>query len=200
MPKTLEKLASTKKIQLVFIAGLAGVGKTTVATSLLESIKDEFDSPIFKAVIYPLAEPIKKIAYYEFGWDGKKDERGRRLLQVIGTDAGREYNENIWVEKLDWKITNQNMPPNFVFIDDWRFHNEKDYFKDNFLYEITTIRVIRDIDNGSSIYNHVSENELPKDNSESTYDFIVDNSGSLEELDDRLDNILAYLRTKIIFR
>ena len=48
--------------------------------------------------IISLAAPIKELAEEYFSWDGKKDKKGRRLLQVLGTEAGREYNENLWVD------------------------------------------------------------------------------------------------------
>jgi len=43
-------------------------------------------------------DAIKDMAIH-YGWTGKKDDEGRRLLQHVG-DVGREYNSNFWVEKM----------------------------------------------------------------------------------------------------
>lgn len=197
----IEPIPSTRKIHLVFISGVAGAGKTTCAKYLVDRLYDgRSDYALYNVVIYPLAEPIKELAYRSFGWNGLKDERGRRLLQVLGTDAGRNYNPNIWVEKLADKIEVQIPLPNFVFVDDWRFKNEADYFNDNFLYEITRIRVDRKLDTGKPAYFHESETSLPGVFNKDYYDFFIDNNGTLEELYSKLDGILAYLETKIIYR
>lgn len=194
----IEPIPSTKKVQLVFISGVAGAGKTTSAKYLADKLYEgRSDYALYNVAIYPLAEPIKELAYWNFGWNGLKDERGRRLLQVLGTEAGRSYNPNIWVEKLANKVELQLQIPNFVFVDDWRFENEADYFNDNFLYEVTRIRINREVQT-SDIYEHESENGLPTNRE--YYDFFIDNEGTIEELYSKLDGILAYLETKIIYR
>ena len=91
------------------------------------------------------------------------------------------------------------MPPNFVFIDDWRFPNEADWFENKFLYDITRIRIDRKVET-SSVYEHESEKSLPDKNDKYYYDFYIENNGTIEELYRKLDSVLAYLETKIIFR
>jgi len=59
------------------LCGKAGAGKTTAA----KMICLEFDD----AYILPFAQPVKKYAML-MGWNGKKDTKGRRLLQLLGTD------------------------------------------------------------------------------------------------------------------
>jgi len=78
------------------------------------------------AKIIPFAEPLKQIAKDQFGWDGEKDERGRRLLQVIGTDAGREYNPRIWVDKWLETVRVAMRYSDLIIADDMRFGNEHD--------------------------------------------------------------------------
>jgi len=72
---------------VIGITGLARSGKDTVADMLVGQ---------YGFYKIGMADPIYKIAREYYGWDGQKDDRGRKLLQDIGT-IGREYNENVWV-------------------------------------------------------------------------------------------------------
>jgi hypothetical protein len=68
-----------------------------------------------------MAKPLKDIAI-QMGWDGKKDKRGRRLLQNLGTECGRHYNPNMWTDK--WLEHYRNRTTSVVICDDVRFFNE----------------------------------------------------------------------------
>jgi len=100
------------------IAGRAGAGKSTVAkmlASFLQSLNYTVD-------IIPFALPVKSLAL-SMGWNGKKDEKGRRLLQLLGTECGREcINENIWVDT--WAKKADASKADFIIADDMRFENE----------------------------------------------------------------------------
>lgn len=102
------------------IAGFAGVGKTTTA-EMLQKIAAHHG---VRVQLVPFAAPVKRIAIQEFGWDGVKDERGRRLLKCIGTDAGRVYDENIWVRKWTEVVKAEFATVDGVIADDVRFANE----------------------------------------------------------------------------
>lgn len=107
---------------IVAFTGKSGSGKTTIARATMRRLC----SAGISAAVMSFATPIKKIAKECFGWDGKKDERGRRLLQVIGTEAGRLYNPNIWVDDL-FRKTEEVIAISrkfVVLIDDCRFDNE----------------------------------------------------------------------------
>lgn len=95
------------------LSGLSGSGKTTIAKIISNNYGLELLS---------FAWPVKNIAMHEFGWDGQKDDRGRRLLQVLGTDAGRIYDDGIWVRKMIHHIRYCDI--NKWIIDDVRFDNE----------------------------------------------------------------------------
>lgn len=99
-------------IRGIAMTGLAGAGKNAVGDVLVQC---------FGFQQMALADPIKDLALREFGWDGQKDVRGRRLLQVLGTEAGREYRESIWLEKLVVRIATCPAP---VVVTDVRFANE----------------------------------------------------------------------------
>lgn len=80
--------------KLIGLVGLAGSGKSSVAEVLA---RRGFVRAAF-------ADELKRIAREQFGWDGQKDERGRRLLQVLGTEAGRAYDPDIWTKRLFARI------------------------------------------------------------------------------------------------
>lgn len=195
----------TKKINLVLIAGKAGAGKTETASFLYH----ELVNMGLQTSHTSFAKPIKMIAHEVFGWDGKKNDKGRRLLQVIGTEAGREYNEDLWVQYLEREELSEVFPNNFVLVDDWRYPNERDYFLGNPFYDVTTIRVERP-DNPYLSENGmepISENSLPSAetqslvyNIDSYYNFSIFNDGTLNEFYNKLNSsVLEYLRTKVIY-
>ena len=77
----------TTKPRLLFgIHGPAGSGKTTMAKGLIGALLNHDDAT---HTILPFAKPVKDVAR-NMGWNGEKDEKGRRLLQLLGTECGRE--------------------------------------------------------------------------------------------------------------
>ena len=115
-------------MQLVGISGRMGSGKTTLAEVLEEQ---GYTRKAF-------AEPLYWIAKRYMFWDGVKDEKGRKLLQTLGTECGRAYNSNVWVKHMEIYIKSRlNMEqvakyksPVKIVIDDLRFPNEADFIRD----------------------------------------------------------------------
>lgn len=109
-------------MEIIGLTGRIGSGKSTIAKEIVKLVPN--------AKVTSFAGPVKTIAKTVFGWDGAKDERGRRLLQVIGTDAGRAYNQDIWVHMMQTQLgllLAQGIP--LVIIDDLRFDNEAEALK-----------------------------------------------------------------------
>jgi hypothetical protein len=79
---------------LIGITGYAGSGKDVIADYLFKE---------YGFSNLGMSTALQDIARQQFGWDGKKDERGRCLLQNLG-DAGRNYNKDFWINKLRDKI------------------------------------------------------------------------------------------------
>jgi len=99
------------------IAGKAGAGKSTIGHFLNNLIPESF--------ILPFADEVKNVAKY-MGWDGQKDEKGRRLLQLIGTECGRMcINSDLWVTRwLDTAYRHADIGRRIIIADDVRFENE----------------------------------------------------------------------------
>ena len=105
---------------LIGLCGKAGVGKTLTANAIVQFVPE--------AIIMPLAQPLKRLARDYFGWDGSKDDRGRALLQHLGTDTGRAWDENFWVKKWTSAVFDiwRQAPDAGIVVDDVRFQNEVD--------------------------------------------------------------------------
>lgn len=199
----------TKKTVVILVSGKAGSGKSTVADRLRQKLEDLEG---IDTMLYGFADPIKYIAKAFAGWDGEKDEKGRRLLQKIG-QIFRDYNPNIWVKHFLNQLDKKSglFPKNFAVISDWRFPNELAYLKNNPLLDIVTIRVFGrgGLEGENSL--DVSENSLPEIHKERLksgsydefdsylyYDFCLENSGDLELLEHKLDLVLAEIRKQYI--
>lgn len=153
---------------IIGITGKAGAGKSTIG-DLIQSHMEE-RSAFARVVRIGFADEVKAIAKNCFGWDGKKDEKGRRLLQLIGTECGRGYNENIWVEKL----ARHDAKDACLIVDDVRFNNEAELCKRlGFLIHISG----RADDLGENS-GHASEKGV-----DIAPDFRIVNCGGLELLD-----------------
>jgi len=106
----------------------------------------------------------------------------RKLLQLLGTEAGRQViHNNIWVNALfaDYD-TSSNYDSNWI-ITDVRFPNECQAIKDR---GGIVIKINRDSD---VVDNHSSETAL--DNYDG-FDFVVDNNGSINDLTNNLIKII----------
>lgn len=100
----------------------------------------------------------------------------RDLLIHIGT-IGRDYNENIWINNLDFKLKKfLNSKYNTIgIVTDVRFKNEFDYLKSK---NFCMIRIKR---SSSLIIKDVSETQQDEISDEK-FDFIINNNGSKEDL------------------
>jgi hypothetical protein len=131
------------------------------------------------------------------GWDGEKDDKGRKLLQNVGAVA-RTYNQDCWVIKAQQKIEkvyDSYVNPMYVF-DDWRFTNEYWYFKNQDRFNVFAVKVSsphRECLRGKPGYFDVSETDL---DDFILFDDIAFNYGTLEDLKYSLEafSYLNFLR------
>jgi hypothetical protein len=188
----------------IAISGKANSGKDTIAKLFIEAyeiLNDE--APDFEFASF--AEPIKEMVRLMFPKTkknilyGPSENRNkiipgafkdgqpltyRRLLQDLGTEVGRAYKEDIWLDVLDYKLEKaQKKGRDFFIIADCRFYNEIKHLKDN---NYILVRVKRD---SSLFMNHASETEQDSI-SDNEFNFIIDNNGTIEDLKEKVINIL----------
>lgn len=96
---------------IIGLCGDAGAGKSAVAQILCE---------LHGFTELSFAQRLKEVAV-DLGWNGVKDERGRRFLQTLGTDAVRAYDPDYWVVEVLRQLTAVRGP---VVVSDCRFTNE----------------------------------------------------------------------------
>ena len=149
---------------LLLLSGKAGAGKDTFADSIASLGFHK----------YSFAKALKDEAS-RGGWDGAKDERGRVLLQQLGT-VWRNYEPEHWIRRLQESITHD-----LVAITDCRYRNEIRVMTEWGLergYKVITIRIdLPGHDNGLSpeAQAHPSECELDG----YPFDVCVTNKGAL---------------------
>lgn len=125
-------------MKVILLSGKARHGKDTVATMMKEALEDDG----YNVLVTSYADLLKYICKQFFGWNGKKDEAGRGILQYVGTDVVRSQEPDFWV---DFILKILKLFPDewdYVIIPDCRFPNEIDVLRDAGL-DVTHIRVIR---------------------------------------------------------
>jgi energy-coupling factor transporter ATP-binding protein EcfA2 len=152
---------------VVGITGQAGSGKTTLANMMLDLF--------IGSKQLNFADNLKKIAE-SMGWNGKKDEKGRRLLQLLGTECGRQcISENIWVslwEDSRIKLEKRDIP--CIICGDVRFANEAEHIHK---LDGSILRVIGRRGPNTD-FEHESERGIPN----LFCDYIIDNTGTMDQL------------------
>ena len=178
---------------LIGLTGPPGCGKDTAADHL---VKDH------GFVRLAFADPIRQVAlaidpYVHFfrlseivdlyGWDkAKRQPEVRRLLQTIGTEAGRDvHGADVWVDKT-FAAIKQLGPDQPVVLTDVRFDNEARRLR---TFGGRLVRVRRKTDNEDAVMAHQSETESATLHS----DHYLPNDGSVTELHRRLDRLVDRL-------
>ena len=82
--------------KIISLSGKAGSGKDTIAIALQAAVPDVYRHGWFAA-------SLKQAASEYYGWDGSKDQKGRRFLQLLGTDVGRVFDKDVWLASFLWR-------------------------------------------------------------------------------------------------
>lgn len=167
------------------LSGQQGSGKTTTLNGLkayAEKNGIKFVGVKFAETLYAMHDAVRKVAL-ERGID--MPVKDGKLLQLLGTEWGRNnYGENIWVDSVKKTINTVIESEKYgdttdvkvmIVIDDCRFPNELEAFKNNFL----TVRLTADrdarkgrADSWRDTENHASETAL--DGMEDQFDLVLD--------------------------
>ena len=168
-------------MKVILISGKAQHGKDTVATSLHSALVRDGK----RVLVTHYADLLKYICQNYFGWDGNKDEKGRQMLQYVGTDVIRKQNPSLWVDFVAMMLGYFQENWDYVIIPDCRFPNEVTTMIDRG-FDTVHLRVVRD-DFVSSLteeqLNHPSETAL--DGVEP--DYRVYNNGTVATLDNNIN-------------
>lgn len=166
------------------ISGHAQNGKDTIA----QMMYDKFTQRGETAIVMHYADLLKYICKTYFDWDGKKDERGRHILQYVGTDVVRQKEPDYWVDFIISIMTLFDGTWDNVLIPDSRFPNEIDKLKTSG-FDVKHIRVVR------PNYESPLTPEQQKHPSETALDdvepdFTIVNIGDMSDLDTLITNFM----------
>lgn len=125
--------------KIICISGKAQNGKDTTANIM----KNILQTKNTKVLIMHHSDLLKFICQKYFGWDGKKDETGRGLLQHVGTNIVRIKQPDYWVDFVINFLKLFENEWDYVLIPDCRFPNEINKYKDAG-FNTTHIRVVRE--------------------------------------------------------
>lgn len=124
---------------VIGISGKAEAGKSTFAGFLKEALERKH----YRVLLINYGDYVKFIAEKYYSWNGEKDERGRALLQHIGTEQGRlEVYENIWTDMVIRTVQITERDYDIAIVADCRFPNEFDRWRE-FGYDVMKVRVER---------------------------------------------------------
>lgn len=110
----------------------------------------------------------------------------RTILQLVGTDVCRHFNDTIWIDKAKKAIDDAHALGKDVVITDLRFDNEAHMLSEE--YNAFIVEVKRELCyNSSRSEKHTSEKGL----STEYVDYIIYNTGTLEEYESKLLNLIG---------
>ena len=176
-------------MKILMISGKSGSGKDTFANIMREKLSNK------KCITLHYADLVKYYLKQYYNWDGVKDEKGRTLLQQLGTNKVRAKFPNYWAETIAKFLA--AIPNDFdcAFIPDARFPNEIEVVK-QYNPDALSIRIERYDEKGNNYINPAFTQEQLNHPSETSlddyedFDYIVSNS-DLTELEDSAKTILT---------
>lgn len=172
----------TKLPTIIGLSGKAGAGKSTISSLLLELIPQRGELVKLAGPLYGL----QKIIYDYLRLPQPKD-KDRRLLQLLGTDWGRAQDPEFWIKRYYQNVQDTQVAGiPYVITDDVRFENEAAFIRQMGGVILLVVGRAEGMDSAAAA--HSSEAGLPL----SQVDFIVDNSGTIQ---DTRGQVRAFLET-----
>lgn len=170
-------------MNIICISGKAGHGKDTLAGYMKEALEEHGKV----VLIAHYGDLLKYICKQFFGWNGKKDEVGRDILQNVGTNVIRKQDPDFWVDFMRKMLDFFMDEWDYVLIPDTRFPNEIEGLQDLNV----TLKHIRIVRPGFSTLTeeqqrHPSETALDK----YPYDTFIINHGTLLDLREKARNLI----------
>lgn len=175
-------------MKVLCISGKAQSGKDTSA-NIIKKILETNNN--LSCIIIHYADLLKYVCKEYFGWDGKKDDKGRSLLQHVGTDIVRKSNPNFWVNFVKEFLYIFQDKWDFAIIPDTRFPNEITSLKE--IFQTYHIRILRDnFDNNLNSTQKLHPSETALDSCD--FDYLIENNSDTADLSNKcfelIDNIL----------
>ena len=173
--------------------------KVIVINGTAETGKDKFVSFVKEITTelriknYSSIDRVKQIAEICFGWDGKKNDKSRRLLSEM-KKVWSNFNDGPFdtiVDKIDidlkWsKNAGKDISKNIYFLH-VREPEEISKVKKHYRFDCITLLIRKNVD-------FIPDNYSDKNVEKFDYDYIVDNNKSEKELKKRAEEFLKYIK------
>jgi len=177
-------------MNVVLLSGKAEHGKTSVANIIKKRLEQENK----KVLLVSFADYLKFVSQKYMGWNGIKDETGRGILQIVGTNLVRKKQPDFWADTVARLVFVLSDNFDYFIADDARFIEEMECFnKQDAL--VTTIRVIR-LNYENSLTekqkNHPSETSLDNFN----FDYVIESESGLDKLEIEVDKFLQNMNVE----
>lgn len=155
-------------MKIIIVNGFGGCGKDTFKDFFIDYAKENGKIAIKTSIIDGV-----KILAEKLGWDGSKTDKDRRFLSDL-KDALERWKDlpYTYLNETIEEANKQNI--DYLFID-LREGKDIDRIKRSFNGEVITILIDREINHAYN--NHADDNVL-----DYTYDWVIDNNQTLEEL------------------
>ena len=127
-------------MKVILISGKARSGKDQSAFFIKNYLENNKNK---KVVIIKYGDFLKSFLEKSLGWDGKKDESGRTMLQQWGTNVIRKNYEYSFTDMMVALLKGIYDRFDCVIISDVRFPNEIEEIKKSF--DCVSLRVMRDL-------------------------------------------------------
>ena len=125
-------------MKIILISGKAQHGKDTCGKFLDIELKAKG----FSTIIMHFGDAVKYVCEKYYDWNGVKDERGRSILQTVGTEIVRRKDEHFWTDFVGRLASTFDC--DYIIIPDWRFEEEHERLLQWFDFnDIITIRMER---------------------------------------------------------
>jgi len=179
-------------MKILTFSGKAESGKDTTASIFKEKIFKNYNK---KSLIIHEADYLKYICKQYFGWDGNKDERGRGILQFVGTEIVRIQKKcpNFWVDTISYFMSVFEDDYDYFLIPDVRYENEISVLQNDFNFNVLTLNIERPYHENSLTLeqrNHPSENALD----DYHFDYGIVNLEGLENLEKEVDILINWMK------
>lgn len=180
----------------IILSGKSGSGKDMTA----QFMKEELAKHGQKALVIHYADAVKWFCRDFLDWDGKKDEVGRTLLQMVGTDIVRAKHPNFWVGIVVGLIQAFEPYKDFdvAIIPDARFPNEVNISLEN-LKNCVSVRIERKNADGTDWINPTLTEDQRNHPSETSldcfaFDYVIHNDEGLDTLRESAITVLKDLK------
>lgn len=175
-----------KNPKIYLLSGKAGNGKNKVASYIGSILKNDNK----KTINLSYASYLKEYAKNILGWDGNEETKPREFLQQIGVELIKNtIDSRMLVRRIVEDIKVYSYFYDVITISDARFSEEIETIRDNFA-NVVVIH-IHGLEDKNDLTDkekqHATETSLDNYNN---YDYDIDNSGTLEELETKVQDII----------